>query len=666
MTLPPLPAPRSGHIHLDGGRYEVCEPIVVTRGLVIVGPGTLAITTLGPAFLVQRSLSLMDVTVERGGGSGGLLFVAKGGKLTLKGGSLRGATACEGYPAGVDAQGPALENHGELIASGLSFEGNAFASLVASDRSHSALADCRLAGEQTFTIDLRDHADLALLNAAIGPGGDRRTAIHLSGAGHAMLTDVRITGPGCAISAHDASRVALADTTITGHTESALSTYGTAEATVEGCTLAASPGWGISTHGASSVDVASSTIHDHDGIGVDADGRSRVTLGPGTTIERVGPVCAIARGTATLALRGARLVGSDHVVEVTELGTIDEEGSELVGPEPRCAFVLGQWCGNVPSGPFVEVDGVLRYLWDVLGAAHPDIADRRAVLELLPARVAWGWANDTVPAPIVAVLRIIAEEPSLATGGRVVLDAACRRPGADPAAHAEIRRIRGRDDPLSPVDWRRESMLSLARPATAIAVDAHQHVFFGDESGRVLRDGAVWAAVDAAVVAIRVSQDEPVTVGVDVADGFAWLDTAGKILLRMRNTGDNSYFGAEPVTGGLTYLDQGESGHPTDRATRTMQVSSGPSGLTHTESDIRQGPADLPAPAHRFTDGTHLTPDWGRVILHAVDGTELARWPGDPVRTLAVSPGPNRRVWLVFDDGTCAHVAIVDQLATPS
>ena len=396
--------PCSGVIHLDGNTLRVTEPAQIPKSLCIVGPGTIAVETLGPGFIVGGKLTLTDVTVTRTSNSGGLIQVLPKGRLTISGGTFSGATQCVGYPPGVDSSGPAIECTGELKATGVTFSDNGFAALSVSGRSKSALARCVFSGGTTYLVCFWQDADLAMQECVFNATGAQLSGV-LSGMGkgHAVIQGGSLVGGPCASTSNGEAIVLFNGVSFTGQTRVAVQTWGSSTVSLQNCTVVDADGWAIVACGGSSVDVSGTQIARLNASAVSVEGHSTVTLGPGTRVEEVGDGCAVAHGASRLVLRQAVLSGTRFGVQVTGVATVEEEDATVIGQEPRRSFILGWWIGAVAAGPWIDADTIIRWVWVQRSPAQPTVEDRRVVLDALPGRVEWAWSGSTVP-PVVEAL----------------------------------------------------------------------------------------------------------------------------------------------------------------------------------------------------------------------------------------------------------------------
>lgn len=675
--------PTSGVVNLDGNTLRVTEAAQIQKTLSIVGPGTISVETLGPALIVGGKLTLTDVTVKRTSGSGGMIQVLPKGRLTIEGGMLSGATQCVGYPAGVDSLGPAIESTGALKATGTTFSDNGFAALSVAGRSRSALAQCVFNGGATYLISFWQDADLALQDCVFNATGTELAAA-LSGMGnaHAVVQGGSFAGGACASTSNDKTSVVFNGVAFTGQTRIGVQTWGTSAVSLQKCTVADAGGWAIGAFASSSVDVSGTRIARLKGSAVSVDGQAIVTLGPGTRVEELGGGCAVACGASRLVLRDAFLGGATYGVQVTGVGTVEELGATVLGLEPRQSFILGWWIGAVPTGPWIDVDTIVRWVWEQLSPAHPSVENRRAVLEALPARVEWAWAGGVAPPIIASLVDIVrGEAGAIAKGGQSVLDAMLLR-GGDPE-YAGIRCLLGIGAPLAVVDWRTLRRVQLPAAATAICGDRLGRPWVGDAAGQVTCSGQPVYKARAPISAIAVSAEERPTIAVEAGDGIVWFDDAGAQLHELRST-SSAYCRPVPLPGLLLeYTVSDTSGHPTDRCTWVKRIRPGQEERLAVELSIEQGQTSYGAQTSVvFQDGTALRHEpWGGLVLRSATDAELGRYPGDRVLVLGACPAPApgdvlvgpppvgdaaggtpaadpRLAWIGLEDGTATLIQI--------
>ncbi len=652
---------QTGVLELRGTTVRLSEPTELPKRLRIVGPGTLEVETLGPALIVGGGLTLEAVRVTRVGGSGGLVQVLPKGRLTLIGGGLSGAVACVGYPPGVDPLGPAIENHGELRATGVTFTNNDFAAVSGSGSSRSALGACVFRGGRTYYVSVGQDADLALQDCTFDGGvGELSAALAAMGNASAVVQGGRFTGGACATTSNGATRLALSGVAFTGQSGIAVQTWGESVVVIRGCSISDADGWAIAAYAGSSVDVSETVIAKLTGCAVSLDGRAMVRLGPGARVEAVGRVGAVACGASHLVLEGASVEGAVRGVEATGVATVEEQGATVSGGEPRGSFVLAWWIGAVPEGPEIDGDTVIRWVWERLSDACPSVEDRRAVLDALPARVEWAWADGSIPPLVASLVALVrAEASALSGGGQAALDAVLLR--GDAPEHAGIRRLLGVGAPLAAFDWPTVRRVSLPAPATALCGDIAGRLWSGDANGQVTCDGRPVRSVRAPIVVIAVGPEPEPTVAVELSDGIVWFDAA-TTLVELRSASSACCHPVPRPGPELEYTDSDTSGHPTDRCTRVLRIRPGQLPSEALQVSIEQGqtrPAALTEVG--FEDGSSLKLAWGGLVLCSPTGVELGRWPGERVVSLGASgepPGAARRAWIGLADALAVLIEI--------
>lgn len=662
-----------GKLCLDGNTLRVDVPARIKGPLRIEGPGQIAIATEGPGLIAVGRLTLVNVDLVRVGGGGGLVLVPAGGALRLQGGSLAGACACAGYPAGVNSQGPAVEAVGACVVTGTRFGPAAFTHVSASGSAHVSLDRCVLEHADTWAIHTAGSVELKLvgctLDASAGgsPASAGVAALELGGSGHTVIDGGRIAGWATGVSVTDQAQVAMRGVGIHGSTRAAIATFGGGTVDVQGGVVdgaGAAEACGLTAY-AGRITLREATVRGVARSGVYAEGCALVQLFEGTVVEGVGGAAAWIGGTASLELTGCQLTGGERGVVATDLATVREDGATVAGPAPRAAYVLAQWYGATPEGPWVDAAEVLKSGWRALGAHRPEVRD--AWIDALPDRIEWGWAGMPIPAELAAFRDVLGANRARARhGGQAAIDAVLLRAGVAGGLGAAIRTLLGLTAPLASWDWRELRTVPLPEPPTALHGDALGRLWSGAADGRVLLDGVAWATLSgwsgSPVLRLVIGEGARPTVACEGPAGVAWLDEAGRPLLVLRNGGESNAI-VQLADGELEYTATDVTGHPTDRVTRRMRVARGEGGVAlgaraiAIEQPCGDGSlAGLPLPGGNVVQ---LTP-WALTLVDP-RGAELSRWPGGPV--VALGPAPARSVPRAATDAACLWLAGPDGVA---